>query len=99
LAKTVWNSGSPQVILSSICLTDRNLLRQILAHELIHWYIYVVRGPDFAADHGETFNYFATVINDREGANYVAEFADLTNFDAGKGEQDAGNLESPQDHK
>lgn len=60
--------------ISESVLGNPSLLRQALAHELIHWRIF--REKLDVANHGETFHKYADEINAVEGANYVTVYAD-----------------------
>lgn len=52
-----------------------DLLRQVLAHELIHYELFLHHG-DGVADHGEHFARRADEINAVEGDKYVTEYAE-----------------------
>jgi len=60
---------------------DTKLLRQTLAHELIHHFLYQTYGLD-AGGHDERFQAVADKINAVEGENYIASTANDTAFAA-----------------
>ena len=85
LAKTVWRKrdGLPPIItiiVNSNVLEDDKILRQVLAHEIIHAHLYEKYGQEVAR-HGEHFDWYAQKINSKEGENYVSQFADHTDFE------------------
>lgn len=58
---------------------NTNVLRQVLAHEIIHHHLYQKFGKKVSR-HGEHFNWYAQKINEKEGENFVTVFADDTDF-------------------
>jgi hypothetical protein len=60
-------------------VNNDDLLRQTLAHEIIHHHLYQQYGNQVAR-HGEHFSLLADRINQKEGENFVSEFADDTDF-------------------
>jgi len=68
------------IYVNSEVLGNDNLLRQVLAHEMIHHHLYQKHGLTID-QHGVKFNQLADVVNKEEGENYVTHFADDTNFD------------------
>jgi len=60
-------------------ITDQKIIRQILAHELIHCLIYQKFGKE-APKHGEEFNKRAAVINEKEGKDYITPLANDTEW-------------------
>jgi len=84
LAKTVWRKkdGLPAtivVLVNTEILNNEDILRQVLAHEIIHVHLYSKFGKE-VAKHGEHFNYLADKINQKEGKNYISQYADHTDF-------------------
>lgn len=63
---------------SSVC-TNPDLLRQVLAHEMIHCYLYSKYGVS-KDQHGDEFSKMAEMINLKEGENYITPYADNTDF-------------------
>lgn len=74
LACTRTEGDEIVIDISEAALAKPGLLRQALAHELIHWRIF--REKLDVANHGETFHKYADEINAVEGANYVTVYAD-----------------------
>lgn len=79
LAKTIYNKkdGTSSIILHKSILEDPSLTRQVLAHELIHHYLFSIGITDV---HGQEFKELADRINEVEGPGYVTDIADKTNF-------------------
>lgn len=77
MGKTVYNpeTAAVRVELNSKVKNSKKLLRQILAHELIHVYLYQKYG-EALDQHGEHFKFMADRINLSEGDSYVTVFAD-----------------------
>jgi len=69
------------VYVNSEAVDDDDLLRQILAHEMIHHCLYQKYGLTID-QHGIKFNRLADIVNKKEGENYVTHYADDTNFEA-----------------
>lgn len=65
------------IVFNPSVLNDSSLFRQVLAHELIHAYLHLKYGKG-VAKHGEMFQNMATIINAKEGDDYVAAYADET---------------------
>lgn len=89
LAKTIWHKKSDQpsslvIQVNSKILGDEKILRQVLAHEVIHVHLYQKFG-DQVAKHGEYFHWYANKINQKEGDNYVSQYADHTDFNVAAG--------------
>lgn len=84
LGKTTWingnGKGSPtKIVVNKELVSNDDLLRQTLAHEIIHHHLYQKYGNK-VAKHGEYFNLFADKINVKEGKNFVSQYADNTEF-------------------
>lgn len=81
LGNTVFDPacGRVQVQLHDALRKAPELLRQVLAHELIHAYLYQKYGEDVAR-HGEHFDFMAYRINQDNGENYVAQFGETTRW-------------------
>ena len=75
LARTAPEGSVIYIDVNEAIISDQSQLRQVLAHELIHWRLFR-EGLDVAA-HGETFDMLASEINAEEGDNYVCAFADM----------------------
>jgi hypothetical protein len=71
---------------------NQDLLRQTLAHEIIHHHLYQEYGNE-VAKHGEHFSLLADRINKKEGENFVSQFADETDF---KPNATASNVHQPK---
>jgi 8-oxo-dGTP pyrophosphatase MutT (NUDIX family) len=82
LGNTVFdpNTGRIQVQLHEFLIEAPGLLKQVMAHELIHAYLYQKYGEDVAR-HGEHFNFMAHRINQDFGDGYVAQFGETTKWD------------------
>ena len=80
LAKTVWDGTNTKILISEDIVSDEDVLRQVLAHEIIHHHLYTKYGKDVAR-HGEHFQFLADKINEIEGDNFVSKYADDTNFE------------------
>jgi hypothetical protein len=85
LGNTVFDSasGRTQVQLHEYLIEIPELLKQVMAHELIHAYLYQKYGEDVAR-HGEHFNFMAHRINQDFGDNYVAPFGENTKWKPGQ---------------
>jgi len=86
LAKTVWRKKDnlpPTIILmvNTEIIENEDILRQVLAHEIIHVHLYNKFGKQ-VAKHGEHFNLLADEINQEEGEDYISQYADHTDFKA-----------------
>jgi 8-oxo-dGTP pyrophosphatase MutT (NUDIX family) len=79
LAKTVWDGTNTKILISNDIIDDEDVLRQVLAHEIIHHHLYTKYGKDVAR-HGEHFEFLANKINEVEGNNFVSKYADNTKF-------------------
>lgn len=92
LAKTVWNKDySITIKISEQILDDNSVLRQVLAHEIIHVHLYAKFGKQ-VAKHGEHFKMIADRINQTEGENYISEYADFTRFDKNRSDKKHKNI-------
>ena len=83
-AKTEWKenkAGDDQTHISvnHQVVDNDHMLRQVLAHEVIHHHLYQKYGND-VAKHGEHFQMLADRINAGEGNDFVTPFADHTEF-------------------
>ena len=83
LAKTTYRleEGTPvtKIEVRKDISENTNVLRQVLAHEIIHHHLYQKFGKKVAR-HGEHFNGYAHKINEKEGKDFVTVFADDTEF-------------------
>ena len=84
MGKTVWvKNGKKEpftkIVVNKKIANNDDLLRQTLAHEIIHHHLYQKYGNE-VAKHGEHFNLIADRINSKEGDNFVSQFADKTDF-------------------
>jgi len=83
LGKTVWkrkgDNSTTKIEVNRNIVKNKDLLRQTLAHEIIHHHLYQTYGND-VSKHGEYFNIFADRINAKEGKNFVSQYADHTDF-------------------
>jgi len=84
LGKTVWVKNGKEepftkIVVNKKIANNDDLLRQTLAHEIIHHHLYQKYGNE-VAKHGEHFNLIADRINNKEGDNFVSQFADKTDF-------------------
>jgi len=77
--KMLDDKAKTHIIVNHKIIEDSNLLRQVLAHEIIHHHLYQKYHSE-VADHGEMFDIFASRINKKEGKNFVTEFANHTEF-------------------
>lgn len=86
MGKTIWvdgkeNAPATKIVVNRDILNNEDLLRQTLAHEIIHHHLYQKHGKD-VAKHGEHFSLLADRINSKEGKNFVTPYADQTEFRA-----------------
>lgn len=84
LGKTIWkkngeNDPTTKIEINRSIVQNKDLLRQTLAHEIIHHHLYQTFGND-VAKHGEHFNLYADKINAKEGDNFISQYADHTEF-------------------
>lgn len=84
LGKTTWvkeQNTDPvtKIVINRKLVDNKDLLRQTLAHEIIHHHLYQTYGND-VAKHGEFFTIFADRINAKEGKNFISPYADNTEF-------------------
>lgn len=82
LGKTEWIDGKEpitKIFVNKKIAGNDDLLRQTLAHEIIHHHLYQKYGND-VAKHGENFAFLADRINNKEGKNFVTPYADQTEF-------------------
>jgi hypothetical protein len=83
LAKTTYRveNGKPvtKIEVRKDISENTTVLRQVLSHEIIHHHLYQKFGKNVAR-HGEHFNWYAQKINEKEGENFVTQFADDTKF-------------------
>ena len=83
LAKTTYKIENGEAVTKIQVRKDisenTSVLRQVLAHEIIHHHLYQKFGKK-VAKHGEHFNWYASKINGKEGDNFVTQFADNTEF-------------------
>lgn len=84
LGKTTWEENGDKkpvtkIIINKDIVENEDILRQTLAHEIIHYHLYQTYGNK-VSKHGEHFNMFADRINSKEGENFVSQFADNTEF-------------------
>lgn len=84
LGKTVWRKRDGlapiiTIIVNCKVIGSDAILKQVLAHEMIHAHLYHKYGNS-VAKHGEHFNWLAQKINDKMGKNYISKYADNTNF-------------------
>lgn len=62
-------------------LKNYDVLRQVLAHELVHARIYMDHDAKEVADHGENFMALADKVNSTEGEGYISATGEETNFE------------------
>jgi len=84
LGKTTWvdndeNNPVTTITINKEILENEDILRQTLAHEIIHHHLYQNYGNK-VSKHGEHFNMYADRINAKEGENFISQFADNTDF-------------------
>ena len=84
LGKTTWEENGDKkpvtkIIINKDIVDNEDILRQTLAHEIIHYHLYQTYGNK-VSKYGEHFNMFADRINAKEGENFVSQFADNTEF-------------------
>ena len=84
LGKTTWTENGDKkpvtkIIVNKDITNNEDILRQTLAHEIIHHHLYQTYGNK-VSKHGEHFGMFADRINAKEGENFVSQYADHTNF-------------------
>lgn len=84
MGKTTWRPMAGENDYTHITVNHKivdnpDILRQVLAHEIIHHHLYQTYGKD-VAKHGEHFEMIADKINAKEGKNFVTEFANHTKF-------------------
>ena len=84
LGKTVWTDNGDKkpvtkIVINKKIADNEDVLRQTLAHEIIHHHLYQTFGNK-VAKHGEHFNLYADKINAKEGRNFVTQYADHTEF-------------------
>ena len=84
LGKTTWtengdNKPVTKIIVNKDIVDNVDILRQILAHEIIHHHLYQDYGNN-VSKHGEHFGMFADRINTEEGDNFISQYADHTEF-------------------
>jgi len=93
-AKTTYHSDGntrlTQIIVNNDIVNNDEMLRQVLAHEAIHHHIYQKYGLS-VDPHSDEFDEIAARINAVEGANYVTQFANDTQFVAKKSVTDPDN--------
>ena len=77
--KMLGDEAKTHILVNHKIVEDDNLLRQCLAHEIIHHHLYQ-KYRNEVADHGELFEKFAGIINEKEGENFITEFANHTKF-------------------
>lgn len=86
LGKTTWKpmggKNYTHISVNHKIVDNPDLLRQVLAHEIIHHHLYKKYGKE-VAKHGEHFEMLADKINAKEGSNFVTEFANQTDFKEG----------------
>lgn len=86
LGKTIWKPMGDKhythIEVNHKIVNNDDMLRQVLAHEIIHHHLYQKYG-DEVAKHGEHFELIADRINAKEGKCFVTEFANHTNFKEG----------------
>lgn len=82
LGETLYIDGEPRIRINDVILTDLKLYKQVLAHELIHYFLYLTFGSE-VDQHGPLFKEIAEAINAIEGKGYVSEIANGTKFNVG----------------
>lgn len=86
LGKTTWKTMGGKhythITVNHKIVDNPDLLRQVLAHEIVHHHLYQKYGKE-VAKHGEHFEMIADRINSKEGKHFVTEFANNTNFKEG----------------
>jgi 8-oxo-dGTP pyrophosphatase MutT (NUDIX family) len=82
-AKTTYHhdglSPITRIVINQAILNKDGLLRQVLAHEIIHHHIYQKHGMS-VDPHSEEFDSIAERINRVEGPSYVTRYANETHF-------------------
>ena len=79
LGETLYTGGAPHIRINDVVFYNLKLFKQVLAHELIHYFLYRTYGSD-VDQHGPRFKEIARVINEIEGKGYISETANGTKF-------------------
>jgi len=83
LGKCTWqkigDKSRTHITVNHKIIHDDSLLRQVLAHEVIHHHLYHEFENEVEV-HGEMFQMFADMINAKEGENFIHQYANHTEF-------------------
>jgi len=86
MGKTTWKpmggKNYTHISINHKVVNNLDMLRQVLAHEVIHHHLYQKYGKD-VGKHGEHFEMIAERMNAKEGKNFVTEFANQTDLKEG----------------
>lgn len=79
LGETLYTDGKPYIRINDVVFYNPRLFKQVLAHELIHYFLYKTYGSG-VDQHGPEFKEIAKAINEIEGKDYISETANGTKF-------------------
>lgn len=91
--KMLGDEAKTHIVVNHKIVGDESLLRQCLAHEIIHHHLYQ-KYHNEVADHGELFHKFAEIINEKEGKDFITEYANHTEFRTNAALKDFTNREA-----